>query len=89
MSKVYVLFVKKFPKGNGDAYTYAPDYEIHYEPVKGKVAELNVDECVDAYRCTLAQDGSYLKCELIRISNINGKALEEHTESFIMERAGH
>lgn len=83
MSKVYVLFVKKFGK---EGYVYLPDYEIHYEPVKGKVAELDVGESVDAYRVTLSDDESYVDCNLFTISNVDGKAQETWTEHFILER---
>jgi hypothetical protein len=83
MSKVYVLFVKKFGK---EGYVYLPDYEIHYEPVKGKVAELDVGECVDAYRVTLSDDETYVDCNLITVSNVNGKAQETWTEHFTLER---
>jgi hypothetical protein len=83
MSKVYVLFVKKFGK---EGYVYLPDYEIHYEPVTGKVAELDVGECVDTYRVTLSDDESYINCNLITVSNIDGKAQETWTEHFILER---
>lgn len=88
MSKIYVLFVKNFPKeGSGKSYVYLPTYEIHYEPVQGKkVAELDVDECVDTFRCTLSEDETYVTCDLYRVSNINGVAKEDHTESFILER---
>jgi hypothetical protein len=101
MSKVYVLFVKNFPKGPGETYTYLPTYEIHYEPVKGKVAELDVGECVDTYKCTLsgavsygsgsyedAENDPYVTCELYRVSNIDGVAQEELTETFILAREG-
>lgn len=87
MSKIYVLFVKKFPKeGSGEGYVYLPTYEIHYEPIKGKVAELDIGECVDTFKCTLSEDGSYVDCDLYTISNIDGKAIETRTESFILER---
>lgn len=82
MSKIYVLFVKKFGK---EGYVYLPDYEIHHEPVKGKVAELDVGECVGAYRVTLSDDETYLNCNLFTISNIDGKGQETFTESFILE----
>jgi len=83
MSKVYVLFVKKFgPEG----YVYLPTYEIHYDPVQGKVAELNPDECIDVYKCALSEDGTYVKADLYRVSNVNGVAKEEFTESFLMAR---
>ena len=88
MSKVYVLFTRKYPKG--DNYTYLPNYEIHYKPLeklkpRDKVAELNVDECVDTMRCTLSDDGTYVNCQLTTVSNISGKAVETVTESFILE----
>ncbi len=87
MSKVYVLFVKRFPKMPDEGYVYLPTYEIHYEPVQGKVAELNPDECVDVYKATLSEDGSYVKMDLYTISNIDGKAKEEFTESFLVQRS--
>ncbi len=83
MSKIYVLFVKKFGK---EGYVYLPDYEIHYEPIKGKVAELDVGECVDTFRCTLSEDGTYVNCNLYTVSNIDGKAQETFTESLMLER---
>ena len=83
MSKVYVLFVKKFGK---EGYVYLPNFEIHYEPVQGKVAELDVGDCVDTYRCTLSEDETFVNCELYRVSNIDGKAEEIHTESFVLAR---
>ena len=88
MSKVYVLFTRKYPKDGN--YTYLPNYEIHYNPLKNlgprdKVAELNVDECIDTMRCTLSDDGSYVNCRLVTVSNIGGKATETVTESFILE----
>lgn len=86
MSKVYVLFVKKFPQDDKESYVYLPNYEIHYEPIKGKVAELNVGECVDTFRCTLSEDQTYVDCELITVSNIDGRAVETPTESFILGR---
>lgn len=86
MSKVYVLFLKKFPKTIDESYAYLPYYEIHYTPVQGKVAELNPDECVDVYKATLSEDETYVKMELLRVSNIDGKAIEELTESFLIER---
>ncbi len=86
MSKVYVLFVKQFPKMADESYVYLPSYEIHYSAVQGKVAELNPDECVDAYKATLSEDMTYVKMELFRISNIEGKAKEEPTESFLIQR---
>lgn len=83
MSKVYVLFVKKFGR---EGYVYLPDYEIHYEPIKGKVAELDVGECVDTYRVTLSEDETYVNCNLFTVSNVDGKAEEKFTESFIIAR---
>ena len=88
MSKVYVLFTRKYPKEG--SYTYLPGYEVHYEipETKGprdKVAELNIDECVDTMRCTLSDDESYVDCQLITVSNIGGKAIETVMESFILE----
>ena len=89
MNKVYVLFTRTYPKGDG-SYTYLPGYEVHYEKpaTKGprdKVAELNVDECVDTMRCTLSEDEGYVNCKLVTVSNIDGKAVETITESFILE----
>lgn len=83
MNKVYVLFVKQFGK---EGYVYLPTYEIHYDPVQGKVAELNPGDCIDAYKATLSEDGTYVKMELYRVSNIEGKAQEEFTESFLIAR---
>jgi len=89
MNKIYVLFARKYPKGS-ESYTYLPDYEIHYEPVepkgpRDKVAVLDVNECVDTMRCTLSDDLDYVKCQLVTVSNIDGKAIETITESFILE----
>lgn len=89
MSKVYVLFTRKYPKEGGN-YTYLPGYEIHYEKPdttgpRDKVAELNVDECVDTMRCTLSEDEDYVDCQLVTVSNIDGKAVETITENFILE----
>lgn len=87
MSKVYVLFVKRFPQRPGENYVYLPTYEIHYEPLKeGKVAELDVGDCVDTFRCELSKDGSYVTCYLYNVANVDGKAQETHTESFIISR---
>lgn len=87
MSKIYVLFVKRFPQRPGENYVYLPTYEIHYKPVEGKkVAELDVGDCVDTFRCELSEDGTYVNCYLYTISNIDGKAQETHTESFIISR---
>lgn len=91
MDKVYVLFTRKYPKG--DNYTYLPNYEIHGSPVENlgprdKVAVLNVDECVDTMRCTLSDDKEYVDCKLVTVSNIAGKAVETVTESFILEAEG-
>lgn len=86
MNKVYVLFVKKFGTEEEDHYVYLPNYEIHYKPVKGKVAELDVGECVDTYRCTLSGNKEYVNCQLITVSNIDGKAVETPTETFMLAR---
>lgn len=88
MSKVYILFVKHFPKLPDESYVYLPTYEIHYSPVQGKVAELNPDECIDVYKATLSEDESHVKMELYRVSNIDGQAKEEFTESFLIDRGG-
>lgn len=88
MDKVYVLITRKYPKeGN---YIYLPFYEVHSSPPQNlgprdKVAELNVDECVDTMRCTLSDDETYVQCQLVTVSNIGGKATETITESFILE----
>jgi hypothetical protein len=84
MSKVYVLFVKQFGK---EGYVYLPTYEVHYEPVTGKVAELDVGDCIDTFKCSLAEDGSYVIAELWNVSNIGGKAVERHTETMLIDRA--
>lgn len=88
MSKVYVLFVKRFP-AVGDTYAYLPTYEIHYQPKEGKVAELDPGDCVDVFRCELSEDKAATICYLYRISNIDGKAQEEYLETFTMAREGH
>jgi hypothetical protein len=90
MDKVYVLFIKRFPQRPGENYVYLPTYEIHYKPVEGKkVAELGVGDCVDTYRCELSEDGTYVHCYLYTVSNIDGKAQENLTESFIIARDNH
>jgi hypothetical protein len=89
MSKVYVLFTRNYPKSDGN-YTYLPGFEVHSKKPKtkgprDKVAELDVDECVDTMRCTLSKDKDYVTCQLVRVSNIAGKAVETITESFLLE----
>jgi hypothetical protein len=89
MSKVYVLFTRKYPKE--DSYVYLPNYEIYYEQpeAKGprdKVAVLEVGDAVDTMRCTLSEDETYVNCELITVGNIDGKAEETLTETFILAR---
>jgi len=86
VSKVYVLFVKRFPKSENEGYVYAPSFEIHYDPVQGKVAELNPGECVDAYKANLSTDGVCVRYDLYRVSNIDGKAQEDFTESVLINR---
>jgi hypothetical protein len=84
--KVYVLFLKdrtSLPEGE---YSYLPYYEIHYQPVEGKVAELNPNESVDVYKATLSNDKSYVRMDLYTVSNISGQAKEEFTESFLIDR---
>lgn len=88
MSKVYVLFLKDkkaLPEGE---YGYLPYYEVHYAPVQGKVAELSPGECVDAYKATLSKDKSYIKYDLYKVLNIDGKAKEVFTESILIDRGG-
>lgn len=90
MSKVYILFTRNYPKDDGN-YVYLPTYEIHSKKpkakgIKDKVAELNPNECVDVYKATLSEDHSYVKMDLFTISNIDGKAQETFTESFLLER---
>lgn len=89
MNKVYVLFVRTYPKAD-DRYTYLPNYEIHYEPVEAKgprdkLAVLEVGECVDTMRCVLSDDREYVDCKLVTVGNVDGKATETITESFILE----
>ncbi len=85
MSKVYVLFVKRFPT-DGESYVYLTTYEIHYEPKEDKVAELEPGDCVDVFRCELTEDKTAIICYLYRVSNIDGKAQEEFMETFMMAR---
>ena len=90
MSRVYILFTRNYPKDDGN-YVYLPGYEIHYKKPKtkgprDKVAELNAGECVDTFRCTLSDDQAYVNCQLVTVSNIDGKATETLTESFILGR---
>ena len=90
MSKIYILFTRNYPKDDGN-YTYLPKFEVHGKKPKtkgpkDKVAELDIGECVDVYKATLSEDQSYVKMELFTISNVDGKAQEAFTESFLLER---
>ena len=85
MSNVYVLFTRTYPKET--SYVYLPGYEIHYtqpeaKGTRDKVATLSVGEYVDTFRCTLSEDKTYVTCQLVTVSNIDGKAEETFTESF-------
>lgn len=88
MSKIYILFTRNYPKNDG-SYVYLPGYEVHHsrpktKGIKDKVAELDVGECVDTFRCTLSKDETYVNCQLVTVSNVDGKATETFTESFII-----
>jgi hypothetical protein len=90
MSKVYVLFTRKYPK-EGGSYTYLPGYEVHYEKPdttgpRDKVAVLDIGECVDTMLCTLSDDEEYVNCQLVTVGNVDGKATETVTERFILAR---
>lgn len=89
MSKVYVLFTRTYPEAG--SYIYLPGYEVHYEMpetkwAREKVATLEVGECVDTMRCILSDDKEYVKCQLVTVSNIDGKAQEVETERFLLSR---
>lgn len=89
MGKVYVLFTRTYPEAG--SYIYLPGYEVHYEMpetrwAREKVATLEIGECVDTMLCTLSDDESYVNCKLVTVSNIDGKAIENVTERFILSR---
>lgn len=87
-NKVYVLFTRTYPKTDG-SYVYLPGFEIHSKKpeakgARDKVAELDVGECVDTFRCTLSDDEQYVNCQLVTVSNVDGKPEEKLTEAFIL-----
>ena len=78
----YVLVVKNKPKG-----VYAPTYEIRTEkPTEGKFVGLEPGECVDAFKCDLSEDETYIQAQLYCVSNIDDVLVETLTESFQMNR---
>lgn len=78
----YVLVIKNKPKGS-----YAPTYEIRTEkPQEGKFVGLEPGDCVDAFKCELSADETYIQANLYRVSNIDGALVETLTETFQMNR---
>lgn len=78
----WILAIKNVDRG-----TYVPTYEIlTSKPAEGKMAALEPGECLDLFKCSLSEDGTYVTCDLFRVSNIDSVVAEEQTESFFIER---
>jgi hypothetical protein len=71
-----------------DQGAHVPNYEIHTsQPAEGKMIAIRPGEYVDAYKCFLSEDGSYITANLFQVSNTDGVLTEKQTESFFIERA--
>jgi hypothetical protein len=78
----YVLVIK-----NKAGATYTPTYEIRTEkPTGGKFVGLEPGDCVDAFKCFLSTDGTYIDAQLYRVSNIDDAVIETLTERFQINR---
>lgn len=79
----YWVLVKK----NHDRGAYVPSYEIlTIEPPEGKKEALPPGYCLDLFKCSLSQDGTYITAKLYIVANVNGNISEVHTETFFIER---
>ncbi len=79
----YWVLIKK----NVDRGSYVPTYEIlTAEPPEGKKEALPPDHYLDLFKCRLSQDGTYVICDLYRVSNIDGVISEVPTETILLQR---
>ena len=88
MSPVYVLLKKKVSQG-----VRVSTHEIVSEPptllgVKEEVITLQPDECIDVADCDVFtdKDGSEIRVQAYRVSNIDGQVKRELTEVYSLER---
>jgi len=81
--KTYWVLVKK----NFDRGAYVPSYEVlTFEPLEGKKEALPPGYCLDLFKCSLSQDGTYLTNELWYVSNVDGVVIEDHVQTFFLQR---
>lgn len=80
---IYWVLVKK----NVDRGAFVPSYEIlETEPPEGKKEALPPDHYLDLFKCRLSKDGTYIICDLYRVSNLDGQIMEEKTETILLQR---
>lgn len=82
--KTYWVLAKKLTKGSA----YLPSYEIlETEPPEGKKEALPPGHCLDLFKCSLSKDETYITCDLYCVTNDNGHIIEQHTETFYLQRS--
>ena len=80
---IYWALVKR----NHDRGTYVPTYEIlTEEPSEGKKEAIPPGYCLDLFKCSLSEDGTYITVNQFCVSNIDGIIDEQLTESFFIKR---
>lgn len=72
-----------------DRSAYVPSYEIvTTEPPEGSKKEaLPPGYCIDLFKCSMSEDGTYITCDLFHVANLDGIISETHTETFLLERS--
>lgn len=86
---IYVYFKKRKEQG-----IFLPDFEIHQqepevaEQDKRRVHALEDDECIYGAKFSFSEDLSFINTCEYRISNIEGKAVEELLCQYTLPRFG-